>query len=310
MPRWLKILIACALLAALAAGIDWDELPRNLTRIDWRLGALALLVIAAELVVNASKWSWSLRLHDARYAWTYLFRTSCYAYFFNNFLPSAIGGDVYRVYRTMQDGERSRAVSAVLVERLVGLGAMLFNGLIGALLLAGSNDLARWYLLLAGVGTAIGIVVLALLYFGAFDDLGRVLARLKWLEPVRANLQRIARPRPEWLPLLLFSFGFQFLAAVFVYVVFAGIGAPVSVAAALLITAAAGLASVVPISISGIGVVEGSIAGTAVALGVDYDSAVLAAIVARLLVLPMSAACGLLYLTERNGARPTPALSR
>jgi glycosyltransferase 2 family protein len=310
MPRWLKILIACVLLAALAAGIDWDELPRHFARIDWRLGAVALLVIAAELAVNASKWSWSLRLHDARFAWTYLFRTSCYAYFFNNFLPSAIGGDVYRIYRTLQDGERSRAISAVLVERAVGMAVMLFNGLIGALLLAASHELARWYLLLAGVGTAVGVVVLALLYFGAFDALGRSLTRLKWLEPVRTNLQRIARPRAQWLPLVLYSFLFQFLAAGVVYLAFAGIGAPVSVAAALLITAAAGIASVLPISISGIGVVEGSIAGTAVALGSDYDSAVLAAIVVRLLVLPISAACGLLYLTGRNDARPSPALSR
>lgn len=310
MPRWLKILIACVLLAALAAGIDWDEIPRHLTHLDWRLGAVALLAIAAELAVNASKWSWSLRLHDERFAWVFLFRTGCYAYFFNNFLPSAIGGDVYRVYRTMRDGERSRAVSAVLVERLVGLAVMLFNGLIGAALLAASYELARWYLVLAGVGTAAGVVVLALLYLGAFDDLGRVLARLKWLEPVRANLQRIAQPRPEWLPLLLFSFLFQLLAAAVVYLAFAAIGAPVSVAAALLITAAAGIASVLPISISGIGVVEGSIAGSAVALGTDYDSAVLAAIVVRLLVVPVSAGCGLLYLTERNAARPSPALSR
>jgi glycosyltransferase 2 family protein len=310
MPRWLKILIACLLLAALVAGIDWDELPQHLSRIDWRLGAIALLVIAAELAVNASKWSWSLRLHDARFEWTYLFRTGCYAYFFNNFLPSAIGGDVYRIYRTMRDEERSRAVSAVLVERVVGMAAMLLNGLIGAWLLAGSHELARWYLLLAGAGTAAGVVVLALLYFGAFDSLGRALARLQWLDSVRANLQRIARPRPEWLLLVLFSFLFQFLAAGVVYLAFAGIGAPVSVAATLLITAAAGIASVLPISISGIGVVEGSIAGTAVALGVDYDSAVLAALVVRLLVLPISAACGLLYLTERNQARPSPALSR
>ncbi len=310
MPRWLKILIACALLAALLAGIDWDELPQHLARMDWGLAAVALGVIAAELAVNASKWSWSLRLHDVRFAWTYLFRTSCYAYFFNNFLPSAIGGDVYRIWRTMRETERSRAVSAVLVERVVGLAAMLFNGLIGAVLLAGSYELAHWYLLLAAVGAAAGIVVLALLYVGAFDPLRRGLARLEWLDPVRANLQRIAQARAQWLPLLLFSFLFQLLAAGVVYLAFAAIGAPVSVAAALLITAAAGIASVLPISISGIGVVEGSIAGTAVALGADYDSAVLAAIVVRLLVLPISAACGLLYLTERNEARPWPALTR
>lgn len=307
MPRWLKILIAFALLAALAAGIDWQALPQHLTRIDWRMGVLALLAIAAELVVNASKWSWSLRLHDLRLPWMYLWRTGCYAYFFNNFLPSAIGGDVYRIYRTLPaDGDRSRALSAVFVERVVGLAVMLFNGVVGALLLFEAHELARAYLVLAALGTVAVLALGVMLKLGWFDRLGSGLSRVKWLDPVRSSLQRIARARVEWIPLVVTSFLFQLLAVAVVWLAFAGIGAPVSAAAALLITAAAGIASVLPISISGLGVVEGSIAGTAVALGVGYDSAVLAAIVVRLLVLPASAACGLLYLTERSGARAAP----
>jgi uncharacterized membrane protein YbhN (UPF0104 family) len=307
MPRWLKIVVACALLAALAAGIEWDSVPQHLSRIHWGMGALALLVIVAELVVNASKWSCSLRLHDLRFPWMYLFRTGCSAYFFNNFLPSGIGGDVYRIYRTLPpDSDRSRAVSAVFVERLVGLAVMLFNGVIGALLLMETSELARGYLLLAAIGSAGAVLVGAMLYLGWFARLADRLQRFKWLDPVRSNLQRVGRLDAAWLPLLLTSFLFQFLAVAVVWLAFAGIGAPIPVAAALLITVAAGVASMLPISISGLGVVEGSIAGTAVALGTDYDSAVLAAIVVRLLVLPVSAACGLLYLTERSGSRETP----
>jgi glycosyltransferase 2 family protein len=304
MPRWLKILIACALLAALAAGIDWSSLPQHLSRMDWRMGALALAAIVAELLVNASKWSWSLRLHDLRFPWVYLLRTGCYAFFFNNFLPSAIGGDVYRIYRTLPpDGDRSRAVSAVLVERVAGLIVMLFNGVIGAVLLAATSELARTYLALAAIGTSAAFIVGVMLYLGWLDALAHRLSKLSWLDPVRSNLQRIARARPEWVPLLVTSFLFQILAVAVVWLAFAAIGAPITVAAALLITAAAGIASVLPISISGLGVVEGSIAGTAVALGTSYDSAVLAAIVVRLLVLPISGACGLLYLTERGSRR-------
>src|SRR5918994_3907121 len=117
-PRWLKVSVACAALAVLAIGVDWGELPGHLAQLDWRLAALALLVVVLELPVNAAKWWWSLRLHDLNFRWWYLLRTGCIAYFLNNFLPSAIGGDVYRIYKTMSGGEKAGAVSAVLVERI------------------------------------------------------------------------------------------------------------------------------------------------------------------------------------------------
>jgi uncharacterized protein (TIRG00374 family) len=299
-PRWIKVVVACVLLGALALGVDWPALPGYLSRLDWVLGALAVAVVAAEMPVNAWKWGWSLRLHDLRFPWVYLFRTTCFGFFFNNFLPSAIGGDVYRIVRTVGAGAgRSRAVSAVLVERVVGLTAMLVNGLVGALFLMDEHELAAWYVRLAAVGAAGLVVGAALVWLGLFDGIRKRLERIAFLAPVWENVRRIAQPRVEWLPLIGMSFVFQLLAAACVYLAFRGIGEGVSVPAALLITAAAGIASVLPISISGIGVVEGSIAGTAVALGVSYEGGVLAAIVVRLTVLPVSAACGLLYLTER-----------
>jgi uncharacterized membrane protein YbhN (UPF0104 family) len=75
---------------------------------------------------------------------------------------------------------------------------------------------------------------------------------------------------------------------------------PISIPVALLITAAAGLASVPPISIAGLGVVEGLIAGVALALGGGYAAALLAALLLRGLALAVSALCRLLCLIERD----------
>jgi hypothetical protein len=57
-------------------------------------------------------------------------------------------------------------------------------------------------------------------------------------------------------------------------------------------------APVLPISIAGVGVVGGSIVGVAIALGVDYDSAFLAAIVLRGLSLVASIGCGVVYVLD------------
>jgi uncharacterized membrane protein YbhN (UPF0104 family) len=101
MPRALKIVIACVLLVLLFIGVDREIIARQLAALDWRPAAIGLAAVALELLANAWKWRCSLQLHDLRFPWPYLFRTGCFAYFFNNLLPSAIGGDVYRIYRTM-----------------------------------------------------------------------------------------------------------------------------------------------------------------------------------------------------------------
>jgi hypothetical protein len=60
-----------------------------------------------------------------------------------------------------------------------------------------------------------------------------------------------------------------------------------------------------PISISGLGVVEGSIAGTALALGGDFEAAVLAALLLRFLALAVSGLCGLFCFVD-DGVRLQP----
>jgi glycosyltransferase 2 family protein len=307
MPRWLKILVAVTLLSVLAAAVDWHALPAQLARLRaWPL-LLAMLVTALQMPANAWKWWWALRLHDVHLGWPFLMRASCAAYFLNNFLPSGIGGDVYRIYRTVPaGGEKTPAISAVLVERLVGLKVMLVNGSIGALVLADSSGFARSYLTIAVSALVLGVCAAGVLYAGGMGVMTRRLASVAMLAPFGANLQRVARLRVDWWWLLVSSFTFQLLAAAVMYLAFLAVGAPVSPAGALLITAAAGIASVLPISISGIGVVEGAIAGSAVALGVPYEAAVLAAIAVRLVVLPVSAGCGLVYLCD-DGARARTA---
>ena len=171
MPRWLKIVVACVLLAALAAGIDWSSAPQSP-----RPHRLAHGCAGAPRHRRGTAWS-THRSGRGRCACTtcaspgsYLFRTGCFAYFFNNFLPSAIGGDVYRIYRTLPpDGDRSRAVSAVLVERVVGLGgdavqradrrgAAVRNERAGARAMCCSPPSARRPLVVVGAMLYLGVV--------------------------------------------------------------------------------------------------------------------------------------------------------
>jgi glycosyltransferase 2 family protein len=296
-PRWSRACVALLLLAVLALNLDWSALYAGLQELYWPLIAVAMLLYPVAMLLNAAKWSAALRLHDLSFRFGYLLRTGCIGFFLNNLLPSAIGGDVYRVYRSSVPGATSQAVSAVLLERLVGLAVLLLNGFVGAVLLFESSFLARAYLTWALSGVVVA-AVLAMLVVVGHKTMAPKVVSYRRLQPVIANLRRIARRHPAWGRLIVFSVAFQLVAAFVTLVVFRTVGADMTVSGALLITVAAGLASVLPISISGIGVVEGSIVGAAVALGVNYDSAFLAALVLRGLSLITSLGCGIVYVFE------------
>jgi uncharacterized protein (TIRG00374 family) len=304
MPRWIKVAVAVALMAFLAWSMDWSEIAAHSSDLDWVLAAIAFLAILLEMPVNAAKWYWSLRLHDQSFPWRYLFRIGCMSYFFNNFMPSAIGGDVYRVYRTWPaSGDKAFAISAVFVERLVGVAILMANGFVGALFLL-DYSLARTLVIVAIAASALGIACLPFIL--RMQRKGTLSRRFPKLASIEAMLGRLLRWRREWAALLLASCAFQALAAWIVYLCFAAVGASIDAPTALLITAAAGLASVLPISISGIGVVEGSIAGTVVALGGNLEAGVLAALLLRVLALGVSALCGVACFVD-DGSRIQPS---
>ena len=287
----LRVVVSLALLVVLFFSIDWSTVPAYAERLTPALAVLVIAIFAAQLAISSWKWQWALRIHRLYYPYPLLTRVLVIGFFLNNFLPTQIGGDAYRVYRTLPPvPPKSRAISAVILERVVGFSALLCLGLIGAMALYSSNALARAYVLLAGCAAVVAVSVFALV--------GPRVLRSKKLAPITDNLRAICAARGEWVPLIALSFLFQAQAVFVLYALFNALGAPVSFAQAALIAAAAGIATIVPFSINGLGVVEATIAGTAAAVGVSYEAGLVIAVLMRLLLLPLTLAAGLLYAFE------------
>src|SRR5262245_33116861 len=197
-PLWrrvLRIVISGALLLVLLFSIDWSTVPGYVERLTPAVAVLVIAVFAAQLAISSWKWQWSLRIHRLDYAYPFLTRVLVIGFFLNNFLPTQIGGDAYRVYRTLPPAPpRSRAVSVVILERVVGFSALLTLGLVGAITLYSSNPLAQAYVLLAAGGAAVAIAMFVLI--------GPRILRSKKLAPITDNLRSICAARGEWLPLV------------------------------------------------------------------------------------------------------------
>ncbi len=299
--RAVKAAIALLLIAVLVRGVDWSEAQRVLTNLPLWPFAVILVAMVWELAISAWRWQWALRMLGLVQPFDYLFEVLAKGYFINNFLPSAVGGDAYRVVRTMPaDGYRSRALSAVLIERASGLLALLLLGALAALSLFEEAAVARWFVGLCAMGGTAVVVFVLILRAGWLKPLTMRLRHRSAFDALEHNLARLRRARKEWLYVAAFALVFQITSVLILCGIFALIGHPVSFRACALMAAAAGIAAVLPVSINGIGVMEGSLVGMAVALGVDFDVATIAALLRRLMMIVLSVLCGLAFLMDRE----------
>jgi uncharacterized membrane protein YbhN (UPF0104 family) len=303
-------------IGGLIAGIDWDKLPKLIVGYKWEFAVLAFIGLMIQFPVSGLKWRTALRVCNVDLSFARLTRFYCISHFVGQFLPTSIGGDAYRVYRVLPLVEpRSRAVTSIVIDRIVGLAALLLLGALAALSLVDNFRLPQGYLTALGLGAVGAAVGGVALYFGWFALIRRKLQHLKIVATIREDLLQLLRAGWAWVPLLSMAFIFQLIAVSIVYALFLGAGSGIGFAEVALIAAITGVAGMIPVAINGIGVTEGTITLAGVALGADYEDAAVAAVLLRVAVLPLSFACGVLYWRESHGSggselQPNEAHSR
>lgn len=128
--RWLmmgiKIIASASLIYFLVSRANVAEIWVAVKSANQTLIVLSFLLHGVGYF--ASSYRWKLLLNDQGYDVSvgYLMRSYAVAMFFNNLLPSTIGGDGYRAYDTAKRGiPKSKALATVLVERFLGMFALM-----------------------------------------------------------------------------------------------------------------------------------------------------------------------------------------
>ena len=300
---FIKAAFSAIAIGGLIAGISWHELPRLIVGYKWEFALAAFIGLAIQFPISGLKWLTALRVCNVDLSFSRLTRLYCISHFVGQFLPTSIGGDAYRVFRVLPLVEpHSRAVTSIVIDRIVGLAALLFLGAVGAVYLVDHFKLSQGYLTFLGFGAIGAVAVAVALYLGWFGVIRRKLQHIKMVTAIQEDLMQLLRAGWKWLPLLIMSFVFQLTAVGIVYMLFLGAGSHIGFAEVALIAAITGVAGILPLAINGIGVTEGTITLAGVALGADYEDAAVAAILLRLTVLPLSVLCGVLYWRESHTA--------
>lgn len=257
-PFLIKAAISILLLYIALRSIRFETLQQRLNQIDAKWVAAGLLALGVQIIIVAYRWRLIARSCGAemqpREALLYTF----IGLFFNQTLPSTIGGDAARIWLLARTPAGWKAaIHSVLIDRVAGL---IWLALLVLVCLPWSFDLiqdsvGRIALIVIGLGSLVAVVGL---YLAA--HVGKALLH-RWritrhLAEISSIAWRIfAEPRTGGQVAAL-SIVTHLLTALAAWCAAKSIGSPLDLLRTLFLVPPAMLVTAVPISIAGWGVRE------------------------------------------------------
>ena len=257
---WVRIAITLGLLAALAWKLDFQQLLTRLAGLSWQGSVLAFAVVLLAIAISAGKWGLILRARRHPLPYHALLRLYFIGLFFNNVLPTAVGGDAVRAWETTKEtGEVPEAIASVVSERLIAGVALGFTALLGLPFM--EADARTVQMVLVFLLVDVGLVALFLVPRVAEGIVGKTLpnrfALVRDMVTQTVQVVRDTLRQPGlFLVILLLSVLFQICVAGVNAAIFYALGAPVSLAQCIIFTPMIFTVAMLPISISGFGVRE------------------------------------------------------
>ncbi|RLA48667.1 MAG: hypothetical protein DRR42_16490 [Gammaproteobacteria bacterium] len=169
MKTLIKVTVSLIVLVILASSLDWSAVFESMSRVSWWAIPVASLLQVCAFLVGMTRWRTLLSVHDITYRKMELVQPYFIGAFFNNFLPSSTGGDVYRIYHIHNERHGAAAAfSPVITERLLGLTTLLvistvafqFYGGSAPLIVQVAHAAAVFLLALAGFLIFVGVPAL------------------------------------------------------------------------------------------------------------------------------------------------------
>jgi len=236
---------------------------------------------------------------------TRLFMLYAVSAFFNNFLPTSFGGDVYKFfYLNAQYPKLNKEIlSTIVLERGIGFLSLLAVNISFIIPFIKTVLLHPVF-----ISLEVAIVCLALFLVIALIFSRKVIHLLKNVKLKFVLLEKFVnfletsircRDRKTLLLSFCYSFLFIFIVAVGFFLLFAAFGRTVNFFYILFSCTASSIISLIPISLNSLGVTEGVLVFLFGVYGVAPELSLAVALLGRVLYILLSSTGGVLYLWMR-----------
>lgn len=303
-----KLLVSGGLLYWLLSRVDRGQLWNNIQHASplWLVAALGLYFLM--LLVGAWRWKQLLDAQQVTATFPHLTASYLVATFFNNFLPSNIGGDVIRIADTaVAAGSKTRAATIVLFDRAIGLIGLVLIAALGATVATelGEQELVdpRW--LWAGLAAGTLAISVTLMKPGL---IGHMLTPLRvfhkeWVDErinqLLESLERFAARPSALIRCLLGSIVVQIILVWFYAAIAHAMAIPVPTVHLAVLIPMSFVVQMLPLSVNGFGVREAIFGLYFARLGLPRESAIALSFVGAALIM-LSSVSGAVVMFVRT----------
>jgi uncharacterized protein (TIRG00374 family) len=259
----LKIIISIGLLVFLIYRAGLAEISLVARSADMAILLLALMVYTGTIFLISWRWRLLLTSQGAEIPFGQAVSLYFIGFFFNNFLPTSIGGDIYRALGAGQESQkRAIAAASVLVERLLGMLAVSTLAILAVTVVV--RQVVDGSIRALALGFAAIMVILLALFFHQ--------RTLRLLESLAHRITRwglgqrllrfykaltLYRTQKRILVLVFFiSLSYQLMIVLFSYLVGLALSLGIPFFYFVLCVPVTVIISLVPVSINGVGVRE------------------------------------------------------
>ncbi len=299
--RWA---VGLCLLIYLLTLVDYQEFSRVLSRAHLSFILLAITIVLIDRIWMGAKWMILLRAQSIRASFLSCIRSYFMASLLGLVLPTSVGSDVMRLMSfSVREGEREKIAASIVVEKVLGLFAMLLLVCICSFLLIQNFSEIYWkyfYFILFFLIT-VSVFFVGSLYYLPRSKSDRFKGKFfKKLGNVVSSYQQFRYYPKAMLAFFILSFFEQFVPFISTFVLARAFELPGSALNYFMVIPFIYFIARIPISVDAIGILEGLYVLLFPLVGLSKTDALLLALASRVTTTIGNLIGGVFYFLGRE----------
>lgn len=253
----IKVVVSLVLIMVVLKLSNPKEIISSIENANFSLLFIAFLLVLFSTIIASYRWFIVMKTLKYRGEFKFYLKSYFLGIFFNQLLPSSIGGDAYRVINVSSLGYRKIDVlSGVIIDRMLGLVGIFILNIIFNNILYDLLPLPLYY----GINVICGIGILGFIFFTFLHKINFI-SKFRFMNIFISwskDLWKVLNSPKRAIYQLSLTLFIHFLTFLGVYFISKSIGLSIGLLIFMVIMPPVILFTMVPISIAGWGVREGA----------------------------------------------------